>query len=166
MGYAPSLVRPNDTKPTHDFGFYGSLTRRRLSILKRLAKYANNPLAVRLVSDFKTQTERDTAMRQAKVVVQLRKFDRMGLVSSSRCNTALCLGRPVVAEPHDLSKPWDEIVTFTQPMEQFFSMCLFMRATWRSKHEAQMERFKTLLSPDNCVGQAFRKIGIFQAVAA
>lgn len=166
LGYAPSLVRPNDTMPTHDFGFYGSLTRRRLSILRRLAKRANSLKAVRIVADFKTQVERDVAMREAKVVVQLRKFDKMGLVSSSRCNTALCLGRPVVAEPHDLSKPWDEIVKFTDTMEQFYDTCMFMKATWRHVREQQFEKFKTLLSPDNCVGQAFRKIGVFEAVAA
>lgn len=166
LGYAPSLVRPNDTVPTHDFGFYGSLTRRRLTILRRLAKYANSSRAVRIVADFKTQVERDVAMREAKVVVQLRKFDRMGLVSSSRCNTALCLGRPVVAEPHDLSKPWDEIVSFTDTIEQFYDVCMFMRSTWRHARQQQFERFKTILSPDNCVGQAFRKIGVFEAVAA
>lgn len=166
LGYAPSLVRPNDTIPTHDFGFYGSLTRRRLTILRRLAKRANSLKAVRIVADFKTQVERDVAMREARVVVQLRKFESMGLVSSSRCNTALCLGRPVVAEPHNLSKPWDEIVSFTNSMEQFFDVCLFMRSTWRHVREQQFERFKTLLSPDNCVGRAFREIRVFEALAA
>lgn len=166
LGYAPSLIRPDDFTPTYDFGFYGSLTKRRLSILRRLAKRANSPSAVRIVADFKTQVERDRAMREAKVVVQLRKFDKMGLVSSSRCNTALCLGRPVVAEPHDLSKPWDEIVCFTQTMDQFYDVCLYMRSTWRNIHERQLERFKVALSPDNCVGRAFREIGVFQAVAA
>src|SRR5262249_43063308 len=107
LGFAPTLVRINNVEPDYEFGFYGSLTPRRHSILKRLAKRVGKDKAVRLVVDFATQQERDDTMRRAKVIIQVRKFDSMGLVSSSRCNTALCLGRPVIAEPHLLSKPWD-----------------------------------------------------------
>ncbi|MEK7749585.1 MAG: hypothetical protein AAB277_01250, partial [Planctomycetota bacterium] len=82
------------------FGFFGSLSRRRLKILKTLARYIGSEKAIRVVSDFPTQDERDAAMRSARVILQIRKYDEMGLVSSSRCNTALCNGRPVIAEPH------------------------------------------------------------------
>ena len=109
LGYARTLVRPDAVQPEFDFGFYGSLTPRRLKILKKLAKMIGTQKAVKLVVDFETQDERDREMQRAKVIVQVRKFEEMGLVSSSRCATALSIGRPVVAEPHELAKPWDEV---------------------------------------------------------
>lgn len=158
LGFAPSLYRSYPGEPTYDFGFYGSLTPRRHRILKKLAKSIGTPKAIRLVADFTTQSERDNMMREAKVIVQLRKFEQMGLVSSSRCNTALCLGRPVVAEPHDLSKPWDEIVNFSSSMESFYDIAMLARATWRGLWAAQFAKFKDKLSPDKCIGEALRRI--------
>jgi hypothetical protein len=160
LGYAPSLVRPKDFEPTFDFGFYGSLTKRRHKILKGLAKRSGSQKAVRIIADFKDQVERDRIMREAKVIVQIRKFEEMGLVSSSRCNTALCLGRPVVAEPHLLSKPWDEIVRFAPSVESFYDQCIMVRTAWKGTHAVQMEKFKTKLSPELCVGKALHDIGV------
>lgn len=160
LGYAPSLIRYGTQFPEYDFGFYGSATPRRMSILKRLAKMVRKPKAVRLCADFKTQDERDVEMRKAKVIVQIRKFEAMGLVSSSRCNTAICLGRPVVAEPHDLCKPWDEVVTFTKSLDAFYSAALMARATWQGMHAAQLAKFKEKMSPQRCIGDALEAIGI------
>lgn len=160
LGYAPTLVRISSKEPDYEFGFYGSLTPRRHSILKRLAKRVGTEKAVRLVVDFATQAERDDTMRRAKVIIQVRKFESMGLVSSSRCNTALCLGRPVVAEPHLLSKPWDEVVKFTPTIEEFYNTCLFVRAAWRGVWADQFEKFKKKFPPEECVGRALDHIGI------
>ena len=164
LGYAPSLVRKQMVVPEYDFGFYGSLTRRRHAILKKLANRINSVKAVKIVADFKTQEERDVQMQRAKVIVQIRKFDKMGLVSTSRCNTALSLGRPVVAEPHDLSKPWDEVVRFSSSMEGFFATCLAVRAAWKGVHQEQFEKFKTKFSPEICVGEPLRKLGITEDI--
>lgn len=162
LGYAPKLVRPAGAtrEPHYDFGFYGSLSPRRLKILKKLANLTGKQNAIRVVADFSTQVERDVGMMDAKVILQVRKFEQMGLVSSSRCNTSLCIGRPVLAEPHDLSKPWDEVVTFAKTMEHFYSMALMMRSNWRSAHAAQFERFKTIMNPQWCIGDALEKIGL------
>lgn len=162
LGYAPTIVRPADPQydPPFDFGFYGSLTKRRLKILKKLADLCNKKNAIRVVGDFQEQRDRDKIMREAKIVLQIRKFEEMGLVSSSRCNTALCLGRPVVAEPHLLSRPWDEVVTFAQNERSFYDVALMMRAGWRGAHERQFNRFRDKFSPEFCVGRALDKIGI------
>ena len=167
LGYAPTLVRPtHGITPTFEFGFYGSLTKRRLKILKRLRDVSNAAKAVKIVSDFKSQHERDKLMQEAKVIVQIRKFEEMGLVSSSRCNTALCLGRPVVAEPHLLSKPWDEIVKFTDTIEGFINTAMITKAAWKGIHAAQFERFKDKLGPRSpiCVGAALEKFGIVSPI--
>ena len=180
LGYAPALVRGGDGRePEYDFGFFGSITRRRMRLLKRLARAINTAKAVRIAGTFPTQEERDRIMREARVIVQLRKHEEMGLVSSSRCNTALCLGRPVVAEPHLLSEPWDRVVTFTSHCERcaetprtgreppcdacvdrFVSAAIMTRAAWRGVHAAQFARFKELLTPEYCVGRALREVGL------
>src|SRR6266702_109016 len=121
LGYAPTLLRQETvSEPEWDFGFFGSLSPRRHSILKKLSRMMlNSPRAVRIVSSFPDQVTRDRIMQNTKVIVKLRKYRQMGLVSNSRCNTALCLGRPIIAEAHEYSKPWDEIVKFTETEEEF-----------------------------------------------
>lgn len=162
LGYAPGLLRLDRTEPEFDFGFYGSLSPRRLRILKRLAQLSGKEKAVKIVADFKTGPERDAAMRRARVVVQIRKFDKMGLVSSSRCNTALMIGRPVVAEPHDaeLSRPWDEVIRFPQTMEGFYHNAVLARAAWRQVWNDQVEKFGRAFTPERCVGEPLRRIGL------
>jgi hypothetical protein len=160
LGYADGLFRPTNQVPEYEFGFYGSLTPRREKILKKLAKMTNAEKAVKIVHDFKTQVDRDREMRRAKVILQIRKFDAMGLVSSSRCNTAIMIGRPVVAEPHDLTKPWDSVIDFPSSMENFYASAMFAKATWLSLWKMQLERFKTVMTPDFCVGDPLRQIGI------
>jgi hypothetical protein len=173
LGFAPSFIRTQKIEPIWDFGFFGSLTKRRYSIIKQLARRCsrglqNNPHAVRIINTFPDQYTRDNWIMEAKVVVQLRKTDEMGLVSSSRCNTSLSCGRPIVAEPHDrlLSKPWDDIVKFTDTMEEFFNMCLATRAVWRAVHADQFEKFERILTPWKCIGEPLARIGIESPGAA
>jgi hypothetical protein len=164
LGFAPGLLRvvQGEPEPEYDFGFFGSVTNRRLRILKRLAKLTGRAKAVKVVADFLPGEERDRQMRRAKVIVQIRKFDSMGLVSSSRCNTALSIGRPVVPEPHDaeLSKPWDEVITFPRTMDGFYGTAIFARAAWRQVWNDQVSKFAKKMSPEFCVGEPLRRIGI------
>ena len=159
LGYATTLIRGQDwVEPTFDFGFFGSLTRRRLKILKNLARHIGTERAVRVEASFPTQALRDKAVRQARVIVQLRKVDAMGLVSSSRCNTTLCLGRPIIAEPHELSYPWNQVIKFSNSMESFYNDCLMARMAWKGLHAKQMENFRTIMTPEACLGRALKEI--------
>ena len=164
LGHARTLERFGDPnrEPTYEFGFYGSLTPRRHSLLKKLANRTGLKNAVKVNIDFNTQIERDEAMRDCKVVVQIRKFEEMGLISSSRCNTSLCCGRPVVAEPHDMSltEAWSKIVKIASTDEEFFSMALLTAKNWRGTHAGQFRRFKETLTPEFCVGSALHKLGL------
>lgn len=160
LGYAATLRRTHNVEPDFDFGFYGSGTERRVKILKRLARRMKTPQACFVCADFKTQEQRDREMMRARVIVQIRKFDEMGLVSSSRCNTALHLGRPVIAEPHLLSKPWDEVIRFSRTLDDFYDEAIWMRANWKGAWSTQFERFKTKMSPQYCIGDPLDKIGV------
>lgn len=176
LGFAQSLIRPGvqqqlyglvRPEPPYDFGFYGSLSWRRKKLLNKLASKARTGnKAIRLVNDFTTQDQRDAAMSQAKVIIQIRKFDEMGLVSSSRCNTALMLGRPVVAEPHELSHPWDTVVHFAKSDEAFYTDALMMRKNWLNFHASQFDKFKKVFPPERCIGDALRAVGLVNKSAA
>lgn len=166
LGHAPSLERRVRFEPDHDFGFYGAMSGRRFKMLKRLGRKMGTPNAVRIVANFAEQAHRDEEMMRARVIVQVRYHDRMGLVSSSRCNTALHIGRPVVAEPHALSSPWDQVVKFSADSDKFFDDCVKCRAIWRQAHAEQMERFRRLMSPQACVGDALVRVGLDRAMAA
>ena len=166
LGYAPTLMRQETQRePAYDFGFYGTMSKRRESLLKKLAKASGKRNAVRVVADFATQVDRDKAMQEAKVIVQIRKFDEMGLVSSSRCNTALCLRRPVVAEPHELAKPWDEVVKFARTDDDFIQLALMSRGMWRNIHFDQFTKFKEKFTPEVCIGDPLRRVGITRQAA-
>lgn len=179
LGFAPTLIRSTLEEPQYNFGFFGSLTSRRLKILKRLAKQIGTEKAVRVEATFATQEERDRIMRQARVIVQVRKYEEMGLVSSSRCNTALHIGRPVVAEPHFLADQWRDVVKFSSHckacaegrtvklgrndvcdvcLRNFFNDALMMQASWRGAHANQFERFAKTMSPEICVGRALQNV--------
>lgn len=165
LGYAPSLERrvPN-VAVDHDYGFFGSVTSRRLHMLNELNKRTGGH--VRVVGTFPSQGDRDIEVSRCKVVVQIRPNDSSALVSSSRCNTALHLGRPVVAEPHQLSKPWDQVVRFTSTVDQFYNECGKARHHWRRMHQEQLKRFKDLFSPQRTVGAALAAVGLGRSMAA
>lgn len=159
LGYAPSLVRTDDFKePDFDFGFFGYISRRRAKILKRLSKITSRGVFVE--SNFSTQTKRDDDMRRARVIVQIKKDDKLQFVSSSRCNTALHLGRPVVAEPHAQTDLWGNVIKFSETLESFYNDCFMARSAWRGVHATQMDKFRNVLSPEFCIGRALKEINL------
>jgi hypothetical protein len=159
LGYAPGLDRFENNIPIYDFGFFGGISARRKRLLQQLANRTGFGQRSVYISAFEDASKRDKEMRKCRVIVQVRKYEEMGLVSSSRCNTALCIGRPIVAEPHLLSKPWDEIVHFSKDDKSFFDDALFIASTWESQHRQQFNKFKKLLTPQFCIGEPLKKIG-------
>ncbi len=158
LGHAPALMRlDGNAEPTHDFGFFGKSTPRRVAMLDKLRKYGS----LVAVHDFIPRARRDAMMRQAKVIVQIREYDTTRLCSSSRCATALSLGRPVVAEPHDASDAWRRTVTFSDTEEGFYDCAAANVTNWRGLYERQLRSFETILSPECCVEQPLQQIGVF-----
>ena len=159
LGYAPTLMRMNGTEPDHDFGFFGKRTVRRMRVFKQLAKMGS----LIEIHNFAPQHERDILMRHAKVIVQVREHDNTDLVSSSRCNTALCIGRPVIAEPHGFCGDWKDVVHFSATEESFYADAVAAaHGDWRGMHAAQLEKFKKHFTPERCLGEPLRKLGIIQ----
>ena len=164
LGYAPGLMRLSKHEPRFEFGFFGSLTPRRERILRKLSKrLANRDKAIRVVADFPSQGVRDMMMQDCKVILVLRKFEQMGVLSNSRCNTSLCIGRPVICEPHEYRGLWGDVVAFSQSELTFYDEALAMRKHWREVYEGQVKRFKELMPPEKCVGAALEQVGLCPA---
>lgn len=160
IGFAPGLVDdPDDVEPDHDFGFYGKVTWRREQMLARLEQ-ASGTSVLRITSLDVPRRERDAMMRRARVIVQIRANDEWGMVSSTRCATALSFGRPVIAEPHPFSRPWDEVVNFSSSIDSFYDDAMRAARAWPPLHAQQMMKFKERLSPEVCVGRPLSEIGI------
>lgn len=156
LGHAPGLERATGEEPTLDFGFFGKRTVRREAILAWLQRRGT----IFNVFDFRPAEQRDADMRTTRVVVQVREHAETTVLSSSRCNTALHLGRPVIAEPHAEPGIWNEIVRFAPTLDDFVEEAASALPRWRELHQGQMERFRDLMTPERCVGEPLRRIGI------
>lgn len=159
LGHAEGLVSVSpDVEPDLDFGFYGKMTWRRGQMLDRLGRDR-----VLLIDSLDVPwQERDAAMRRCKVIVQIRANEEWGMVSSTRCASALCMGRPVVAEPHPDPRPWDGVIEFAKSVEDFYSLAEIGVRCWGPLHEEQMDRFRERLTPEACVGAPLRAIGVLK----
>ena len=163
LGFAPSLVRPVlNVAPKYDFGFYGSISEYRMKMLKKLRHKTHRTLKV--VGDFLPQAERDREMAECKVILEIKKFPEMELVSNSRCNTALSIGRPVWAEGRKNPGVWDRIVGFARSEAEFISAAPKFADDWMAIHAMQFARFKGMLTPEATVGDPLRQIGILPAL--
>lgn len=159
LGWARSLERP----PNHhliktDFGFFGSKTQRRDRIIRRLVMRTRT--TVRVVETLEDQPTRDAAMQEARVLIQIRPHEAASMVSSSRCNTALHLARPVIAEPHRLEAPWNKVIEFSSSPDQFYVDAMRFRSFWQVIWREQMQRFRDVMSPAECLGKPLDRLGI------
>lgn len=162
LGYSPTLERRVGVPIDHDFGFFGAYTPRRKKIIERIARApcAGRGTTVRVVPNFPSGEERDREMSRCHVILQIRALDEMGLVSSSRCSTALHLGRAVVAEPHALSHPWDEVISFSRSVDSFISDAVAARRLSQIVYNGQIARFREKFSPRRCLGEPLERIGV------
>ena len=157
LGYAPTLMKLSPAAvPQYDVGFFGAMSRRRQKILKKMHQKINV-----LIVDGADQKMRDDAIYKVKIVLQLREIDDVPEpVSASECNTAMCLGRPVLADSHARTNAWGEIVNITSSMDDFYAECRAMvNGRWRDDYTQQFTKFAKLTS-EVCLGEPLRKIGI------
>ena len=110
-------------------------------------------MRLRVIESLADSEHRDREMGRCRVILQIRASDKLGLVSSSRCATALHLGRPVVAEPHKLDGHWKDVVHFSKSLDDFVSDAIKVRAFWQSYHDKQLAQFRKLFSPERCIGE-------------
>lgn len=157
LGFVPRPPVP-DVEPTADFGFYGKMTWRREQVLGKLQKLGK----VLVLDGLDTPRDRrDELMRGCKLIVQIRANEEWGMVSSTRCSTALALGRAVLAEPHHVSAPWDRVVTFAKSTQEFYELAVqIANGDWRKCYQRQNQTFARLLRPDRCIGHPLRETGI------
>jgi hypothetical protein len=72
------------------------------------------------------------------------------------------MGRAVIAEPHAYAKPWDRVVPFSASVAEFYADAMVIADDWRNAHAAQAAAFAAVLTPEICIGEPLRKIGILQ----
>lgn len=161
LGYAPGLVYHEPAgapEPEYDFGFYGQTTPRREEIFAKLRGYGTLLTEYRLMLP---RAERDALMRRARVIVTVRAQDNVEYVSSTRCATALFLGRPVIAEPHDIKLAWDQVVHFASDYEPFYDdAARAAHGDWRVLREQQLAKMAYALPPEYCLGRALKEVGL------
>lgn len=153
LGYSEELVISRGVEPKHDFGFYGQLTERRKAILNKLET---------LVLPFIVHSadQRDTLMQLVRVIPQIRAHDSQEIISSSRCATALHLGRPVLAEPHKLAGMWEAVISFSDSVDTFEQDALYATKHWRELHAIQIDLFSKEMPAERCIGQPLRDVGL------
>lgn len=155
LGYAPESVRhpENLLGLDHDYGFFGSLTERRNKMLHAFARSTvdGHRARVRYVN-FDTVQNRDSAMARCRVILQIRPHDQMAMLSTSRCATAMHIGRPVIAEHHKEPGVWKDIIEFAHP-DVFILRAAKMHRRWEAAYAEQFAAFKAILPPEKCIGR-------------
>lgn len=160
LGHAEELVyRGSPVEPDITFGFYGQMTPRRREIFDKLSLVTGERVEVLPFIKYDAAA-RDVMMRRVRVILQVRAHDSMETVSSSRCATALNLGRPVVAEPHAQGAPWDRIIHFSASPNDFYDDAVMFAERWEPTYAEQISRFAAILSPELCLGEPLRMIGV------
>lgn len=165
LGYAPgSAGSYTDMDPSipQGIGFYGKMTWRREHMLSELESRLGRPTL--LISSLDVpRPDRDAMMRHARLIVQMRANEEWGMISSTRCTSALHLGRPVVAEPHPIDGVWREIVHISPTVEQFYDDVVRLAQdpeAWQHIHAAQLDALRDELPPEHCIGAALRELEI------
>lgn len=165
LGWSPGLVDPVQFVhggPDYDIGFFGKMTWRRGQILDKLRAMGLSVLVFDTLDV--PQQKRDIIMRTCKVIVGIRGNEEWTTVSSTRCVAALAMGRPIIMEPHPTPDPWDKIVHFAPSMDMFYDdvrlACRISADARRQMRGVQLHRFRELLTPERCIGNALREIGI------
>lgn len=151
LGYSPRRLRKLRTKPQYDFGFFGSVTGYRRRTLQEFGRRGHSVYVMR---NFAPPDERDRAIANCKVVLHVKATKSWKIVSSSRCSTALHIGRPVVAQPIASDSIWKEIVRFSMTQDAFYDDAARVMRNWETHWGRQIARYKDLLSADKCLGAA------------
>ncbi len=142
-----------DEAPKHPFVFYGGLNERRASLVNAFEGQGHH---VALGEDYGPILLRNDLVRQSKVVLGLKPTNSWKLFSSSRAQTALHLGRPVIFEDVDDSahrSPWRDIVVVSES-ECFGTVAVEMMKNWQDCAAEQMEKFREILPPQRSIGPA------------
>jgi hypothetical protein len=157
-GFAPGMIAHDEIEePGYDFGFYGLMTWRREQIIWTLEAMTKRPV-LQMTRLSTPRPNRDATMQNVKVILQIRANLETQWVSSTRCASALHMGRPVVAEPHENKGPWEGVVPFADTIENFYAKTIATVTDWRAAHTEQMKAFAIKLSPENCIGRPLRGI--------
>ena len=144
----------SEVDPVFDFAFFGSLTPRRKHILDAFAA-AGHPVATgATLTGFLPPANRDALVASAKVVLGIDPFPKWRLVSNSRIATALSIGRPILCEPPYARTPWTEVGIFARSHGSFLREAVAMLENWRETRDRQLAIFRSLFSPERCVGAA------------
>lgn len=150
LGYAKTLLAGVEHVPLDDFGVFGPLTPVARKTAKKLHRISN----VRVVEKFTDIKHRDNEFLGVRVILQLN-----GEISDVMCNVALHVGRPVMAQWFEHQTVWNDIIKSSYP-DTFIADCLKMRMTWKEDYQQQLVKFSSKLTPDVCIVEPFRKLGI------
>ena len=138
------LVAKPHEKPRYDFGFFGGLTPRRERVLNHIAKRGHS---VDVIPHSTPLAVRDSRVANSKVVIEPKQYHWWDLASPIRYMTALCHGRPVVAEARsrEAQGRWAKVVSFA-PEHAFYETAAAALGHWQELHRRQTAAFKMLPS--------------------
>ena len=122
--------------PHFDFCFFGGLTPRRQRMLAEIAKRG---FKVDIIPHSSSLARRDERIPHSRIVLDIKQHHWWDLVSSVRYVTALCCGRPVVAEwrSERFRAGWEGAVRFAPPGE-LIDVAADQLARWAPLYDAQV----------------------------
>lgn len=151
LGYSPRRRRVLHKEPRYDFGFFGSMTPFRRKTVDELKRRGHS---VHITRRLAPPDERDDDIASCKVVLHIKAAASWKIVSSSRCSTALHVGRPLVSQPIPSKSIWKKIIRFSESHDSFFDEAVRIARQWDLHWQRQFAAFQRHLSAENCIGPA------------
>lgn len=151
--FSRSLLRNED--PVNDFCFFGRLTERRARIIEELRCGGHS---VDVIPHNSTLVQRDARIPMAKVVLDIKQEHWWQVASGMRYVTALCRGRPVIAEgrDHPSAETWNRVVHFVGPDKGFIVAARAMLQDWKTVWETQEKALR--ISHPSHIPAAIKKL--------
>lgn len=151
LGYSPRRRRELTKEPNYDFGFFGALTAFRRETLDEFRRRGHSLLVSRKLAP---PDERDRDVANCRVILHIRASGTWKIISSSRCSTALHVGRPVVSQPVASRSIWKRIIRFSGSHDSFFDEAARVAHQWELHWQRQFAAFQRLLPAERCIGPA------------
>lgn len=148
----------SDVVPVHSACFYGGMLDRRRVVLETLI--AGGIDICMPPKEYGRISDRNAALALSKIALGINPVPGWKIVSSSRAQSALHVGRPMLMEEVDDAaspSPWREVIRFCR-LRDMYGQALDMIEHWEAERDRQLGAFREKFSAQRILAPAIEAL--------